>query len=157
MGRGYGGLRLGGLWKSSGRSGRLRGGRRRGYGRRSRRMGGGTWGLLVLERLWGLMGWTYSQDFFFVLVEYMRGEASVGPEPLSRHHIAHTQPPLRHIANMVSLRIHDDVFVRLLESQHHVHQLQLSLHDDGGVDQNTRGRMSLVENAMRVFGDVDWR
>lgn len=116
-----------------------------------------NWGFVRDGKPVGLDGVTYPQDFLFVLVEYVRGEASVSPEPLSSHHIAHAQIPLRHVADVISLRIHDDIFVGLLESQHHIHQLQLPLHDDGGVDQDTRGRMPLVENTMRVFGDVDWR
>ena len=148
-----------GLWRGSGRWRRLREGRRRGCGRRSRRRGGGTGGVIRTGNAVGLGGdgWAYSQDFFFVLVEYVRCEASVGPEPLSSHHVSHAQFPLCHIPNVIPLRIHNDVFVRLLKSQHHVHQLQLPLHDNGGVDQDARRRMFLVENAIRVFGNVDWR
>ena len=56
---------------------------------------------------------------------------------------------------MVSFWIHYDIFIRLLESEHQIHHLQLSLHDDGGVGQDRGGRMTLVEDAMFVLGDVD--
>lgn len=48
-------------------------------------------------------------------VEDMRYEASMCPEPLTCHSIGHALFLFCHVANMISLRIHNDIFIRLLE------------------------------------------
>ena len=68
-----------------------------------------------------------------MLIKNVCGEAPMSAEHLPSHHITHSQLHLSHIADMVALRIHDHVFVRLLKSQHYIHKLQLSRHHYGGV------------------------
>lgn len=68
-----------------------------------------------------------------MLVEDMSGEAAMSAENLPRHSFAHRVVLLSDESDVVSLRIEDDIFVRLLEANHHIHQLQLSLHHDTGV------------------------
>lgn len=46
----------------------------------------------------------------------MRHETPMGSEPLTRHRIAQSSFLLSHISNVISLRIHDHVFIRLFET-----------------------------------------
>lgn len=59
---------------------------------------------------------TYPQHLVLVLIKNMRHEASVCAEPLTRHGIGHALLLLRHISNVIALRVHDDILIRLLES-----------------------------------------
>lgn len=80
-------------------------------------------------------------------VEDMRDKASMRPKPLTRHCVGNALFLLRHVANMVSLGIHDNVFICLLKAtrniisfgstclsqcilHHDIHHFQLSLNDD---------------------------
>ena len=68
-------------------------------------------------------------------VKHMRHKAPMGPKRLSRHSIGHAIFLLRHIANMIPLRIRDHIFIRLFEADHDIHHFQLSLNDQPGVGQ----------------------
>lgn len=78
-------------------------------------------------------------------------------EHLPSHHVSHTQLSLRHVANVASLWIHNDIFICLLKSKHYIHKLQLPCHHYGGIREYARSRMPLVEHAIWVFGYVNWR
>ena len=132
---------------------RASGGYRYQCGLKSRRTGGET-GLSWLG--FAFTGITYPQYFLPKLVEYVCRKASVCIEHLPFEHASHPQILLRHKSNMLSLRIHDHVFVRLLESHHHIHELELSCHHYGGVCQYAGGGVFLVKHAIWVFRDVDW-
>lgn len=92
-----------------------------------------------------------------MLIEYMCRKTSVCTEHLPSHRVSHPQFPLCHKSDVITVRIHDDIFVRLLKTQHNIHELQLPRHYYGRIRQYAGGRVLLVENAMRVFWDVDWR
>ena len=79
----------------------------------------------------------------------------MGTEHLPSHHVSHAKLSLRHIANVSSPWIHNDIFVGLLKSEHNIHELQLPGHDYGGVRKYTRSRMPFVEYAIRIFRYVD--
>ena len=87
----------------------------------------------------------------------MRGEASVCAEHLSLEHVAHPQVLLGHEAYMLPMRVHDHVFVGLLEPDHDVHELQLSRHHDSRVLEDICSWVALIKDAIRILGDVDWR
>lgn len=76
---------------------------------------------------------TYPQDFLPVPVKHMRCKTPVCTEHLPGHYVSHTQFPLRHIANVASLWVHNYIFVSLLEPKHYIHELQLPGHHNGGV------------------------
>ena len=99
----------------------------------------------------------YPQDFLAKLVKDVRGEASVCAEHLSFEHVTHPQILLGHEAYVLPVRVHDHVFVGLLEPEHDIHELQLSRHHDSRVFQDVGGWMALVEDAIRILGYVDWR
>lgn len=61
-------------------------------------------------------GNTYPQHFILMLIEYMRHKTPVGSKPLPRHHVAHPPFLLRHVPNMIPIRIHNDIFVGLFET-----------------------------------------
>lgn len=63
-----------------------------------------------------------------MLIENMCRKAPMRAKHLPSHHVTHSELSLRHEADMVSLRIHDDIFVRLLKPQHNIHELQLPRH-----------------------------
>ena len=108
-----------------------------------------------------------------MFVKDVSSKASMGPKPLSSHHVTHPQLSLGHKPNMIPLRIHDDVFICLFETptflistphsqssanlQHDIHQLQLSLNHDGRVRQYPSCGVTLVKDAIRIFGYMDWR
>lgn len=50
-----------------------------------------------------------------MLVKDVSSKTPMRPKPLSRHHIPHPQLSLCHVADVVPVRIHDDVFVGLLK------------------------------------------
>ena len=77
-------------------------------------------------------------------------------EHLPLEHVAHPKVCLRHESDVLSLRIHDHVFVGLLKAHHDVHELQLPSHNYSGVGKDAGGRMLLIEYAIRIFRDVDW-
>lgn len=89
-----------------------------------------------------------------MLIEDMRGEAPMCTERLPCHHASHTKIPLCHVAHMITLRIHDNVSVRLLEAHQYVHHLDLSRDNQRGVGQQGGGWMALVEYAIWIFGNV---
>ena len=74
-------------------------------------------------------------------------------EHLPSHHVPHAQLSLRHVANVTSLWIHDNILVRLLKSKHYIHKLQLSRHHYGGIRKYACRRVPLVEHAIWIFGD----
>ena len=57
-----------------------------------------------------------SEHFFLMFVEDMSREASVCIEKLPLHHTAHAQISLCHVADMIAVRIHDYVFIRLFKA-----------------------------------------
>jgi hypothetical protein len=59
---------------------------------------------------------TYSQNFVFVPVKHMRHETSVGAERLPCNCISKSLLLLSHVPDMISLRIHDNIFIRLFEA-----------------------------------------
>lgn len=85
----------------------------------------------------------------------MRRETPMSAKHLPSHHIPHTQFSLSHVPNMISLWVHDHVSIRLLKAQHHIHELQLPRHHNGGIRQYACGGMIWGEDAIRVAGDVD--
>lgn len=97
---------------------------------------------------------TYSQDLFSILIKYMCGKAPVCTEHLSLEHAPHSQIFLRHKSNVLSLRIHDDIFVSLLEAHHHIHQFQLPCDDYSRICQYTGGGMILSKNAIRILWNM---
>jgi hypothetical protein len=62
------------------------------------------------------MAKTYSQNLIFVPVKHMCHKTSVSAERLPCHCISKSLLLLCHVPNMISLRIHDDVFVRLFKA-----------------------------------------
>jgi hypothetical protein len=59
---------------------------------------------------------TYSQNLIFVPVKHMGHETSVSAERLPCHCISESLFLLCHVPDVVSLRIHDNVFVRLFKA-----------------------------------------
>ena len=57
-----------------------------------------------------------AENLSFMVVEHVRREASMGCEHLPCHHVSHPEIPLRYVAHMISLRIHNNVSIRLLEA-----------------------------------------
>jgi hypothetical protein len=57
-----------------------------------------------------------SEHLFFVLIKYMCCEASMCPEPLSSNSSANSLVVFGHVADVVSLRVHNHVAVRLFET-----------------------------------------
>lgn len=49
-------------------------------------------------------------------IKDVRDETPMCSEPLSREHITDATLLFRHVADMVSVSIHNDIFVRLLEA-----------------------------------------
>ena len=97
---------------------------------------------------------THPQDLFHVPIKHVRREAAMCPEPLPRQRIPNPKLLFCHEAQMVTFWIHNHISVCLFETDHQIHHLQLSLHDDGGVSQKACRGMSFLEDAMRVFWDV---
>jgi hypothetical protein len=64
---------------------------------------------------------------------------------------------LCHVSNMVALRIHDHISIRLLKPKEQVHHLNLSLYDKAGVCQELRGRVLRLNDSPFIFGDMDGR
>lgn len=89
-----------------------------------------------------------------MLVEYVSGEASMGTEHLPRHGHADGIVLLCDEADMVPLRIKYDIFIGLLKAEHDVHQLQLPLDHDTGLEQNAGCWMSFIEQARSILGNV---
>jgi hypothetical protein len=55
------------------------------------------------------------------------------------------------IANVVAMRIHDDISIQLLEAHEDVHHLKLPLNNERRVVEESHDGMGFFENAMRVF------
>ena len=85
----------------------------------------------------------------------MGREASVGSKGLAGYGVAQTMLLLCQIANVIALRIHDDISVGLLEAHQDVHHLKLSLDDNRGVGQYACGRVIWSQDSMIVFWDMD--
>ena len=75
---------------------------------------------------------------------------------LPRQHIPHPVILLRHISNMISIWIHDDILVGLFEAQEDVHHLELSLDDECAVVQDGHGGVIRLEHTIWVFWYADW-
>ena len=58
--------------------------------------------------------------------------------------------PLRHVPDMLSTPIHNDIPIRLLESREDIHEFQLPLHDDGRVREDAGGCVRAVQDAVGV-------
>lgn len=57
-----------------------------------------------------------SEDLLLLLIENMCRETPVGIEELPLHHIAHAQIALCHVSDVIAMRVHNDVFISLLEA-----------------------------------------
>ena len=100
---------------------------------------------------------TYSQNLLPMPIKDMCRKAPVRRSHLSDHRIPHTQLHLRHVTNVASFWIHDDILVGLLKTNHDIHELQLPGHYYSGIPEYTRSRMPLIEYAIWIFGYVDRR
>lgn len=66
-------------------------------------------------------------------IEDMCCERSVGAEPLSAHGFGNASIMFSHVANMVAVRIKNDISVCLFETKENVHHLNLPLHHNAGL------------------------
>jgi hypothetical protein len=78
-------------------------------------------------------------------------------EPLSAHGFPKPAIMLCHISNMIALRIHDHVSIRLFKPKEQVHHLNLSLYDKAGVRQELCGRVLPSNDSPFIFRDMDGR
>jgi hypothetical protein len=78
------------------------------------------------------------------------------PQPLPSHHLTESPIVLGHVANMIAMRIHDDISIGLFESQEHVHHLYLPLYHQARVGQEGGGGVSFLENSIWIIWDMDW-
>lgn len=92
------------------------------------------------------------QYLLLVSIKDVRREASVRLEHLPRHGVAYAMLLLCEISNVVSVRIHDDIAIRLLKAHEDIHHLQLPLDDEGRVIEESHGWVGFLEDGMRVFG-----
>ena len=83
-----------------------------------------------------------------MLIKDVRCEAPVCIKKLPLHHAAHTQISLCYVSDVVATRVHDNIFVGLLETQHYVHELQLSGNHNARVGQNARRRVRFIKHAV---------
>ena len=90
-------------------------------------------------------------------LEDVCGERSVRLEDLSRHRASHSMILLRDVSQSLSTAIHNDVLVRLLESDDDVHHLYLSLNDQTAVPKNRKRRVIRRQDAIWVCWYVDFR
>lgn len=97
------------------------------------------------------------QDFSLMLVKDMSHEASVSTEHLPRHRSSHGVVLFCYEPDVVPLGVEDNVFVRLLKPNHHIHELQLSLYHDSRIRQDAGRRVLFVENTVGVLWNVNRR
>ena len=76
---------------------------------------------------------------------------------MSRDCVADAVFLLGQVSDVVTVRIHDYIAVRLLESHEDVHHFELALHDKRGVVEEAHGRVALLEDCIRIFWHVDRR
>lgn len=107
-----------------------------------------------------------------MFVEHMCDERTVGIEPLTGHHLSYPLFLLRHVSDMVPVRIKNNVSICLLKAtknpissifiiplvlarqnlQKDVHHLQLSLHNQSRIRQYPRSGVFLLEDRIWIFG-----
>lgn len=92
-----------------------------------------------------------------MLVEDMSSETSVRAQHLPCHGPPHRIILLCHKPDMIPLRVQYDIFIRLLEAKHNVHQLQLPLYNDARIGEDVGRRMLLIQDAMQIFRNMDGR
>lgn len=85
-----------------------------------------------------------------MLVKDMRCETPMCSECLSGYSIAHSMLLLCKKANVIAFRAHDDVSVRLLESNQHVHHFKLPLYDQGRVRKHRSRWVGVIEDRVGI-------
>ena len=78
------------------------------------------------------------------------------PEGLSCDRTADTMVSLRDVSQSLTLTVHDDVAVCLLEAEHDVHHFYLALDYQAAVAEEGEGGVVAGDDAMRVGWDVDF-
>lgn len=73
------------------------------------------------------------EHLVLVFVEDVGGEGAVGAEPLAVEDLCEAGFFFGDVADVVSLRVENHVFVGLFETEEDVAELELPLDDDGGV------------------------
>ena len=104
-----------------------------------------------------VVGLVYPQYFLLIPVKNMRLECPVSLQPLSCHRLSYPTIMLGHISNVVSLRIHNDISIRLLEAEKDVHHLKLPLYNESGLCKDRSRWVALFENGIGIFGNMDRR
>lgn len=59
---------------------------------------------------------THPEHLIFMPIKHMCHKTPMCPEPLASHHIAHTSLLLRHVADMIAIRVHYHVLVGLFKA-----------------------------------------
>ncbi len=99
----------------------------------------------------------YPQNLLLKLVKNMRRKTPMRSEHLPRHHIASPQLPLGNKSNMIPLRVHDNVLIRLLKPNQDIHNFELPLNDNSRIGQDFCRRMLFMKHSIRVFENTYWR
>lgn len=99
---------------------------------------------------------TYPQYLTLILIKDVRSKAPVCTEHLSRNCFANAMVLFRQETNMIPSRVHQYVFIGLLEAHQDIHHLQLSLHDNRRVGQYASRWVVWSEDAMPIFWYVYW-
>jgi hypothetical protein len=85
----------------------------------------------------------------------MCGEWSMCPECLSTQRLSKAAIMLGHVSHVISMRIHNDVSICLLEAKENVHHLDLPLYNEARLREDICRRMGGFDNCIGILRDVD--
>lgn len=95
------------------------------------------------------------ENLLLFAVKDVGRETSMCLEHLACHCVTHAVFLLRQISNVISMGVHDDIAIGLLEPHENVHHLELALDDQGGIVEQSHCWVGFFEDAIGIFWDMN--